>query len=65
MEYLMLRSNHLSFSFSNCYSDFMFSMQSTDFKKLFDDEIAKLKAGSSLVPQNDPLFRQFAAAIWV
>lgn len=36
----------------------------TDFKRLFDDEIAKEKARSSVVPQKDPLFRQFTAAIW-
>ncbi|CAK9179347.1 unnamed protein product [Ilex paraguariensis] len=36
----------------------------TDFKKLFDDEIAKLKASSSSVPQNHPLLRQFREAIW-
>ncbi|KAG5546176.1 hypothetical protein RHGRI_018376 [Rhododendron griersonianum] len=36
----------------------------TDFKKLFDDEIAKSKANSSSVPQNHMLLRQFREAIW-
>lgn len=40
-------------------------MQATDFKKLFDDEIAKSKANSSSVPQNHMLLRQFREAIWV
>ncbi|XP_059443339.1 E3 SUMO-protein ligase MMS21 isoform X1 [Corylus avellana] len=36
----------------------------TNFKKLFEDEIAKLKASSSSVPQNHPIIRQFREAIW-
>lgn len=64
MQYLMLK-NSFSFHFANYYYVLMFLIQPTDFKKLFDDEIAKLKASSSRVPQNDPLFRQFTAAIWV
>ncbi|KAK1396998.1 E3 SUMO-protein ligase MMS21 [Heracleum sosnowskyi] len=36
----------------------------TDFKKLFDDEIERQKATTSIVPEKDPLFRQFTAAIW-
>ena len=40
-------------------------MQLTDFKKLFDDEIAKSKANSSSVPQNHLFLRQFREAIWV
>lgn len=42
-----------------------FVMQLTDFKKLFDDEIERQKARTSIVPEKDPLFRQFTAAIWV
>lgn len=40
-------------------------MQLTNFKKLFDDEIVKLKANSSSVPENHPIIRQFREAIWV
>lgn len=40
-------------------------MQLTDFKKLFDDEIERQKTRWSVVPEKDPLFRQFTAAIWV
>ncbi|KAL6999569.1 hypothetical protein U1Q18_000728 [Sarracenia purpurea var. burkii] len=36
----------------------------SDFKKLIDDEIAKSKANSSSVPQNNLLLRQFREAIW-
>ncbi|XP_057963935.1 E3 SUMO-protein ligase MMS21 [Malania oleifera] len=36
----------------------------TDFKKLFEDEVAKLKANSSSAPQNSPLLRHFREAIW-
>jgi hypothetical protein len=43
----------------------MLEMQLTNFKKLFEDEIAKLKASSSSVPQNHPIIRQFREAIWV
>lgn len=40
--------------------------QLTDFKKLFEDEISKTKASSSLPsPQNNNLMRQFKEAIWV
>lgn len=40
-------------------------MQLTNFKKLFEDEIVKLKASSSSFPQNHPIIRQFKEAIWV
>lgn len=36
----------------------------TDFKKLFEDEVAKLKASSSFAPQSHPLLRQFREAVW-
>ena len=40
-------------------------MQLTDFKKLFEDEVLKLKGDSSSAPQNHPLLRQFREAVWV
>jgi hypothetical protein len=43
----------------------MLEMQSTNFKKLFEDEIVKLKASSSSVLQNHPIIRPFREAIWV
>ncbi|KAJ0985984.1 hypothetical protein J5N97_004340 [Dioscorea zingiberensis] len=38
--------------------------QVTDFKKLLDDEVAKLKAESPSDPQSNPLYRQFKEAVW-
>ncbi|GMY31910.1 E3 SUMO-protein ligase MMS21 [Fagus crenata] len=38
--------------------------ESTNFKKLFDEETAKLKANSSSVPENNPMIRQFREAVW-
>lgn len=43
----------------------MFQMQFTNFKNLFEAEIAKLKASSSANPQNNPIIRQFRDAVWV
>lgn len=43
----------------------MFQMQFTNFKNLFEAEIAKLKASSSANPQNNPIIRQFREAVWV
>lgn len=51
--------------FSNLFVNLMFEMQSTNFKKLFDEETAKLKANSSSVPENNPMIRQFREAVWV
>lgn len=39
-------------------------LQPTNFKKLLEDEVAKLKEASPL-PPNNPLYRQFKEAIWV
>ncbi|PON92772.1 E3 SUMO-protein ligase Nse2 (Mms21) [Trema orientale] len=36
----------------------------TDFKKMFEDEISKVKANSSAHPENHPLRHQFKQAIW-
>ncbi|XP_043688241.1 E3 SUMO-protein ligase MMS21 [Telopea speciosissima] len=36
----------------------------TDFKKLLDDEVKKIKATSSSLPQNHTLYRQFKEAVW-
>lgn len=40
------------------------SDQSTDFRKVLEDEVAKLKAASSSVPQSNPLYRSFKEAVW-
>ncbi|KAK9169395.1 hypothetical protein Syun_001535 [Stephania yunnanensis] len=37
---------------------------STDFKKLLEEEVAKVKAISSSVPHNHLFFRQFREAVW-
>lgn len=39
--------------------------QVTDFKKLLEDEAARLKAASQSAPQSNPLYRQFKEAVWV
>ncbi|KAL5972582.1 hypothetical protein ACLOJK_039387 [Asimina triloba] len=36
----------------------------TDFKKIFEDEVAKLRRDSHSVPQNNQFYRQFKEAIW-
>lgn len=40
-------------------------MQLTDFKKVVEDEVVKIKRDSPSVPQNNQFFRQFKEAIWV
>lgn len=39
-------------------------VQRTNFKKLLEEESAKLK-GTSSAPENHPFMRQFREAIWV
>ena len=39
--------------------------QVTDFKKLLEDEAARLKAASQSASQSNPLYRQFKEAVWV
>lgn len=36
----------------------------TDFKKLFDDEVAKVKGNSSSLRREQPFLRQFREAVW-
>lgn len=55
---------HLSTAIQSVGNDYQLREEATDFKKLFDDEIAKSKANSSSVPQNHMLLRQFREAIW-
>ncbi|KAL9251152.1 E3 SUMO-protein ligase MMS21-like protein [Drosera capensis] len=60
--------------YENCvdFSDLMQSLETnyqpgpelTDFKKLFDDELAKIKRSRSSDPQNQQLLRQFREAVW-
>ncbi|XP_073006539.1 E3 SUMO-protein ligase MMS21 isoform X1 [Typha latifolia] len=45
-------------------SNYQPSDQPTDFKKVLEDEVAKLKAASPSNPQSNPLLRQFKEAIW-
>lgn len=40
-------------------------MQPTDFRKVLEDEVAKLKAASPSVPASNPLYRNFKEAVWV
>ncbi|KAH7651867.1 E3 SUMO-protein ligase Nse2 (Mms21) protein [Dioscorea alata] len=40
------------------------SDQVTDFKKLLEDEAARLKAASHSASQSNPLYRQFKEAVW-
>ncbi|KAE9458080.1 hypothetical protein C3L33_10013, partial [Rhododendron williamsianum] len=56
--------SHLSTAIQSVGNGYQPREEATDFKKLFDDEIAKSKANSSSVPQNHMLLRQFREAIW-
>lgn len=40
------------------------SDQVTDFRKVLEDDVAKRKAASPTVPQNNPLYRNFKEAVW-
>ncbi|XP_020105271.1 E3 SUMO-protein ligase MMS21 isoform X1 [Ananas comosus] len=44
--------------------DYQPSDQPTDFKKLLENEVAKLKSASLSMPKTNPLYRQFKEAIW-
>ncbi|CAD5179532.1 unnamed protein product [Musa acuminata subsp. malaccensis] len=55
---------HFSEAIQTIGSNYQPSEQLTDFNKLLEDEIAKSKAVSPSVPQNNPFYRQFKEAIW-
>ncbi|PKA50183.1 E3 SUMO-protein ligase MMS21 [Apostasia shenzhenica] len=54
----------LSEAVQNVGNKYQPSAQFTNFRKLLEDEIAKLKEESPFVPQSSPLYRQFKEAIW-
>ncbi|XP_052177280.1 E3 SUMO-protein ligase MMS21 [Diospyros lotus] len=56
--------SHLSSAIQSVGNNYQPGEELADFKKLFDNEIAKSKANSSSVPQNHQLLRQFKEAIW-
>ncbi|XP_065044677.1 E3 SUMO-protein ligase MMS21 isoform X2 [Musa acuminata AAA Group] len=56
---------HFSEAIQTIGGNYQPSEQLTDFNKLLEDEIAKSKAVSPSVPQNNPFYRQFKEAIWV
>ncbi|GFZ05511.1 RING/U-box superfamily protein [Actinidia rufa] len=56
--------SHFSSAIQSVGNGYQPATELTDFKKLFDDEIAKSKANSSSVLQNHLLLRQFREAIW-
>uniref|UniRef100_A0A5B7BW82 Putative E3 SUMO-protein ligase MMS21 isoform X1 n=1 Tax=Davidia involucrata TaxID=16924 RepID=A0A5B7BW82_DAVIN len=55
---------HFSSAIQSVGNNYQLGAELTDFTKLFDDEVAKLKASSASVPQNLPLLRQFREAVW-
>ncbi|XP_009406260.2 E3 SUMO-protein ligase MMS21 isoform X1 [Musa acuminata AAA Group] len=55
---------HFSEAIQTIGGNYQPSEQLTDFNKLLEDEIAKSKAVSPSVPQNNPFYRQFKEAIW-
>ncbi|KAF8409178.1 hypothetical protein HHK36_005252 [Tetracentron sinense] len=55
---------HFSSAVQSVGNGYHLGDEATDFKKLFEDEVEKLKATSSSVSQNHPLLRQFKQAIW-
>ncbi|KAL2466805.1 E3 SUMO-protein ligase MMS21 [Abeliophyllum distichum] len=55
---------YLSTAIQSLGDEYQPGPEPTNFSKLFDDKIERLKAGSSSVPQNHPWIRQFHEAIW-
>lgn len=55
---------HLSSVIQSLGNEYQPGPEPTNFKRLFKDNISKLKSSSSSVAQSDPLLRQFRAAIW-
>ncbi|KAF5184037.1 E3 sumo-protein ligase mms21 [Thalictrum thalictroides] len=55
----------LSSAIDSIKSNYQPGEELTDFEKLFEDEIAKVKASSASDPQSHQLIRQFREAIWV
>ncbi|KAH7512597.1 hypothetical protein FEM48_Zijuj12G0107600 [Ziziphus jujuba var. spinosa] len=55
---------HFSSAIQSVGEKYQPEQELTDFKKLIEDEITKLKANSPSVPQNNPLIRQFKEAVW-
>ncbi|CAL9056303.1 unnamed protein product [Musa banksii] len=55
---------HFSEAIQTIGGNYQPSEQLTDFNKLLEDEIAKSKAVSPSVPENNPFYRQFKEAIW-
>ncbi|XP_022886684.1 E3 SUMO-protein ligase MMS21 [Olea europaea var. sylvestris] len=55
---------HLSTAIQSLSGEYQPGPELTDFGKLFEDEIGRLTAGSSSLPQNHPWLRQFREAIW-
>ncbi|KAF9588667.1 hypothetical protein IFM89_014388 [Coptis chinensis] len=56
---------YLSSAIDSVKNNYQPTDEATDFEKLFEEEIAKIKAGSnSVTPQKRPFLRQFKEAIW-
>eukprot|EP00268_Persea_americana_P058141 TRINITY_DN7010_c0_g1_i3.p1 TRINITY_DN7010_c0_g1~~TRINITY_DN7010_c0_g1_i3.p1 ORF type:complete len:254 (+),score=56.64 TRINITY_DN7010_c0_g1_i3:316-1077(+) len=55
---------HFSMALESIGNSYQPKDELTDFKKLLEDEIVKIKRNSPSVPQNNPFFRQFKEAIW-
>ncbi|KAJ1687461.1 hypothetical protein LUZ63_018851 [Rhynchospora breviuscula] len=55
---------HFSVALKSMGNNYQPSDQPTDFRKILEDEVVKLKASSQSAPESDPLYRQFKEAIW-
>ncbi|XP_020527818.1 E3 SUMO-protein ligase MMS21 isoform X2 [Amborella trichopoda] len=55
---------HFSSALQSIGMNYRSGNEATDFKKLIEKEVIKLKEQSSFVPQSHPLFRQFKEVIW-
>ncbi|KAG8386359.1 hypothetical protein BUALT_Bualt03G0140700 [Buddleja alternifolia] len=55
---------HLSNAIQSIGNEYQPGTELTNFSKLLDDKIKRLKAGSSSAPQNHQWLRQFREAIW-
>ncbi|KAK7833453.1 e3 sumo-protein ligase mms21 [Quercus suber] len=59
------QSTHFSSAIHSVADRYQLGPELTNFKKLFDDEIVKLKDNSSSVPENHPIIRQDGSKVFI
>ncbi|XXG53783.1 hypothetical protein AAC387_Pa03g1823 [Persea americana] len=55
---------HFSMALESIGNSYQPKDELTNFKKLLEDDVVKIKRDSPFVPQKNPFFRQFKEAIW-